>query len=314
MRVGLMVEGQAGLTWERWRHILALAERLGFPSLFRSDHYMITHWRDSLEAYLSFVLAAEVTSSLRFGPMVSPVTFRSPADVARMAGQIQLLSGGRFVLGLGAGWNAEEHAAYGISFPPLRERMGRLEEALRLIPALWQPGPTTYAGRYYRVEQAECLPLPEPPPPILIGGSGPKRTLRLAARYADEWNSVYLGPALYAERARALEQHCTDVDRDPATIRRSMMLFALVGPTPTHVEAVTRTVMAFQALDGDPAAFQQEQAATGMIVGGREELVETLGQLAESGLEEVMLQHFHFDDDEIPTWYAEEIAPAVAHL
>ena len=109
MRVALMVEGQNGLTWDRWRHILKLADRLNFPSLFRSDHYftgpIATNQQDSLECFLSFVMAAEQTSNLRFGPMVTPVTFRRPVDVGRMAAQIDQLSGGRFVMGLGAGWN-----------------------------------------------------------------------------------------------------------------------------------------------------------------------------------------------------------------
>ena len=118
MDIGLMVEGQNGLSWERWSHILALAERLGFPSLFRSDHYFIGSHKDSLEAYLSFVLAAKETQNVRFGPLVTPVTFRSPVDIGRMAAQIDVLSGGRFVMGLGAGWNEAEHRGYGIPFPP----------------------------------------------------------------------------------------------------------------------------------------------------------------------------------------------------
>jgi len=144
MRIGLMVEGQNGLTWERWAHILDLAERLGFPTVFRSDHYFIGRQQDSLEAYLSFVMAAIRTSTIRFGPLVSPVTFRSPADVARMAAQIDVLSGGRFVMGLGAGWNEAEHRAYGIPFPSIGERFDRLEEAIQLTKALWA-GPATVA-------------------------------------------------------------------------------------------------------------------------------------------------------------------------
>ena len=312
MDIGLMVEGQNGLTWEHWRHVLRLTERLGMPSLFRSDHYMIGRWRDSLEAYLSFVMAAEETSTIRFGPLVSPVTFRSPMDVARIAGQISLLSEGRFVMGLGAGWNEPEHAAYGIPFPPVRERMDRLAEALDLIPALWAPGPTTFEGRYYQVRDAECLPKPDPAPAILVGGAGEKRTLRLVSEHASEWNCVNLDAEAYAKKRTVLEQHCAVVGRDPATIRRSMMLFAIVGPTPAHVERVTKWLMAFRGVEGDPAAFRAESADRGMIVGGTDELVEALGKLGALGVSEVEVQHFFFDDDEIPTWLAEEIAPRVA--
>jgi alkanesulfonate monooxygenase SsuD/methylene tetrahydromethanopterin reductase-like flavin-dependent oxidoreductase (luciferase family) len=154
MRIGLMIEGQNGLTWERWSHILQMAERLKFPSVFRSDHYFIGPQQDSLEAYLSFVLAARETSTIRFGPLVTPVTFRAPVNVARMAAQIDLLSGGRFVMGMGAGWNEAEHSAYGIPFPPVKERFDRLEEAIRLTRALWA-GPATFDGRYYQLREAD---------------------------------------------------------------------------------------------------------------------------------------------------------------
>ena len=160
MDVGLMVEGQNGLTWERWSHILALAERLGFPSVFRSDHYFIGPQQDSLEAYLSFVVAAQATQRIRFGPLVTPVTFRHPANVARMAAQIDQLSGGRFVMGLGAGWNEAEHRAYGLPFPSTRERFDRLEEAIQISKALWTSDTATFAGRYYQLDGADCLPRP----------------------------------------------------------------------------------------------------------------------------------------------------------
>ena len=124
MDVGLMVEGQHDLDWDRWLHILHLAERLGFPSVFRSDHYFINDQRASLETWTSLAVAARETSTIRFGPLVAPVTFRHPVDVGRMAAQIDLLSGGRFVMGLGNGWHQPEHDAYGIPFPRARRARG----------------------------------------------------------------------------------------------------------------------------------------------------------------------------------------------
>ncbi|MBK9545682.1 MAG: TIGR03560 family F420-dependent LLM class oxidoreductase [Dehalococcoidia bacterium] len=206
MRIGLMVEGQNGLTWERWIHILKLAERLGFPTVMRSDHYFIGPQQDSLEAYLSFAVAARETSRIRFGPLVSPVTFRSPVDVGRMAAQLDVLSGGRFVMGLGAGWNEAEHLAYGIPFPAVRERFDRLDEAIQVIKALWAPGPATFSGKHYQLNGADCIPKPTSGrPPILIGGSGEKRTLRLVAKYADEWNAVNVPPEAYGAKVKVLE-------------------------------------------------------------------------------------------------------------
>jgi F420-dependent oxidoreductase-like protein len=317
MDIGLMVEGQNGLTWERWLHILEMAERLGFPTLFRSDHYFIGEQRDSLDTYLSLAVAARETRRLRFGPLVTPVMFREPVNVGRMAAQLDVLSGGRFVMGLGVGWNEPEHRAYGIPFPPARERYERLEEAVGLMRSLWSPGAASYGGQYYRMDGADALPKPSPGrPPLLIGGSGERRTLRLVARYADEWNSVNLGPEAYAHKVEVLERHCEAQGRDPSTIRRSMMAFGIVGPTEAAVDRASRTVMALFP-DGratSPAEFRGLARERGMIVGGTEEVVERLGRLAELGLQEVQFQHFDFDSDDVPEYLASEIAPRAASL
>ena len=317
MDIGLMVEGQNGLTWERWSHIIGLAERLGFPSLFRSDHYFIGQQRDSLEPYLSFVMAAKESRRLRFGPLVTPVTFRAPVNVGRMAAQIFVLSGGRFVMGLGAGWNQEEHRAYGIPFPSIGERFDRLEEAVLIMQKLWDSGRATFRGRFYQIEDVECLPKPASGgPPILIGGAGERRTLRLVAKYASEWNCVTLNPENYAGKKAVLEQHCEAVGRDPATIRRSMMTLGLVGPTQRAMDHITRVAMElFYGGRSDPLKrFRDDAKARGMIVGQTEEVVDQLGRLAELGVQEVQFQHFDFDSDEIPEWLASEIVPRVASL
>ena len=313
MDIGLMIEGQNGLTWERWRHILAMAERLGFPTVFRSDHYFIGPQQDSLEAYLSFVMAAQETRRIRFGPLVTPVTFREPVNVARMAAQIDVLSGGRFVMGLGAGWNEAEHHAYGIPFPPLKERFDRLEEAIHLSKALWGPGRSTYAGHYYHLDGAESLPKPAPGrPPILIGGGGEKRTLKLVAQYADEWNAVNLSPEAYRHKLGVLERHCEAEGRDPATIKRSMMVFAVVGPTEAALDAASQRVMSmFGSRATTPAEFREGMRSRGLIVGGTEDVLEAVGRFAEMGVSELQFQHFNFESDEVPEYLAAEIAPKV---
>lgn len=317
MRIGLMVEGQNGLTWERWAHILELAERLKFPSLFRSDHYFIQGEQESLEAYLSFVMAAERTSTIRFGPLVSPVTFRHPSDIGRMSAQIDALSGGRFVMGLGAGWNEAEHRAYGLAFPSTKERFDRLEEAIQVIRALWEEGPASFDGRYFRLEGANPHPKPARAggPPLLIGGAGERRTLRLVAQYAAEWNAVNLSPEVYAEKTSVLAGHCEATGRDPGSIARSMMAFGIIGPSGEAVDYATRKVMSiFGARDQPLDEFRRKMRERGMIVGSTDEVVDTLGRLAESGLQEVMFQHFDFDSDDVPEYLANEIAPRVAAL
>ena len=317
MRIGLMVEGQNGLTWERWIHILGLAERLGFPTVFRSDHYFIGPPQDSLEAYLSFAVAARETRSIRFGPLVTPVTFRSPVDVGRMAAQIDLLSGGRFVMGLGAGWNEAEHNAYGIPFPAVKERMDRLEEALQLVQTLWSESPATFQGKHYQLDGADLKPKPTGGrPPILIGGSGEKRLLRMVARYASEWNCVNLAPDAYAGKVAVLERHCEAEGRDPATIGRSMMTFAVLGPDEATLDRGTRRLMGmWGAREGmAPAEYRAGMRARGLLAGGTDEIVDTLGQLAERGLQEIDFQHFDFEDDTVPQYIAAELAPKVRDL
>ena len=317
MDIGLMVEGQNGLTWERWLHILRLAERLGFPSLFRSDHYFIGQHHDSLEAYISLAVAARETSRIRFGPLVTPVTFRSPVDVGRMAAQIDLLSGGRFVVGLGNGWNEPEHEAYGIPFPPPGERARRLEEAVLLMRAMWGPGPASFEGRYYSLKDADALPKPASGRPyLLIGGSGPKRTLRLVAQHADEWNSIAATPEVYAERVAVLERHCEETGRDPKAIKRSVMTFGLVGPDQRAIDRATEmAARAMSRSDGLSVAERQQRSREGgQIVGATDEVVEQLGRLAELGVSEVKFEHLDFDDDELPEYLASEIAPRVKAL
>ena len=153
MKIGIMIEGQEGLTWERWFRLAQAAEELGYESLCRSDHLTGlggVSTRPSLETWTSLTALALRTKRIRFGPMVSPLTFYHPALLAKMAAAVDTLSGGRLDLGLGAGWNEPEHKAYGIPFPPLKERMDRLEEAIQVIRALWAPGPASFDGKHYR--------------------------------------------------------------------------------------------------------------------------------------------------------------------
>ncbi len=314
MDIGLMVEGQQDLDWERWLHILQLAERLGFPSLFRSDHYFINEQRASLETWTSLAVAARETSTIRFGPLVAPVTFRHPVDVGRMAAQIDLLSGGRFVLGLGNGWHEPEHVAYGLPFPERGERSARLGEAIRLMKAMWGPGPASFDGKHFQLRDVDVLPKPAPGRPwLLIGGSGPQRTLRYVAEHADEWNAVNAPLDALRERIAILDSHCAAVGRDPATVKKSMMTFALVGPDQAAVE---RGMAHLPRLAELPTYAEKRAAAIerGQIVGGPDEVIDQLGQLAELGISEVQFQHLDFHDDAIPEFLASEIAPKVHSL
>jgi F420-dependent oxidoreductase-like protein len=206
MQLGVLVEAEAGLTWERWRRLVAEVERLGFESLWLSDHFLSlsTAERDSLEPWVALTVAAAETTRVRLGPLVSPMTFRHPAMLARMAVAVDNLSGGRLVLGVGAGWNDVEHRTYGIPYPPARERLDMLEEGIEVIRRLLGDAPAHFAGRHYQLDGADLQPKAAQRPhlPLLIGGMGERRTLPLVARYADEWNLTTADPALYrAHRA-----------------------------------------------------------------------------------------------------------------
>jgi F420-dependent oxidoreductase-like protein len=311
-----MVEGQNGLNWERWTRIYKLADELRFKSLFRSDHYFIGSQQDSLDTYVSLAIAARETTTVRIGPLVSPITFRSPVEMARMAAAIDLLSGGRFVLGMGAGWHEPEHIAYGIPFPERGERSARLGEAIQVVKALWSEGPATFEGRYYRLAGADMRPKPgEGRPWLIVGGSGPQRTLKYAAKYADEWNCVNTPPSTYAERAAVLERHCASEGRDPKSIQRSMMTFGIVGPDqPALMKAAGLAAKHVGRGQYDAKGLLAVAGERGMIHGTTDQVVEQLGRLAELGCNEVQFQHMDFDNDEIPRYLAEEIAPRVRNL
>src|SRR2546422_4791384 len=158
-----MIEGQEGLTWDRWFRIADRVESLGLDSLWRSDHFfsLMGHpERPALECWSSLTALAQRTQRIRFGPLVSPMTFRPPALLARMAAAVDGLSNGRLVLGVGAGWNEAEHAAYGITLPPMKERMDRLEEGIKVIKALWTGGPVSLSGEYSSLKDATLRPVP----------------------------------------------------------------------------------------------------------------------------------------------------------
>jgi len=193
LAVTLMIEGQEDLTWERWQRLAEAAESGGFAGLFRSDHLTGLFGdpkRASLEPWASLTWLATATRTIRFGPLVSPLTFHHPALLAKRAAAIDLLSGGRFDLGIGAGWHEGEHRMFGIPFPSVKERLDRLDCGARAIRMLWRGQPVTLGQPYYPLVAAESHPRPTRGTlPLIIGGRGERRTLRIVAEHADEWNT-----------------------------------------------------------------------------------------------------------------------------
>jgi alkanesulfonate monooxygenase SsuD/methylene tetrahydromethanopterin reductase-like flavin-dependent oxidoreductase (luciferase family) len=300
-KVGIMIEGQEGLNWERWRHICADADILGFDSLRRSDHLislMGGSQRDCIECWTSLALAAEWTKRIEFGPMVTPMTFRIPSVLAKMAATVDSLSGGRLLLGVGAGWNENEHTVFGIPFFTEKERFDRLKTGINTMRDIW--------------EQTNPKPVRRPIP-LVIGGKGSKRTLPLVAREAAEWNLSRLDPEMFRERRTALEQCCRDVGRDPATIRRSVMTSYIIGRNESDLREraaqVSRVIPSLSQLSPDEVLENREDA---WLVGTPEQIAGKMRENAALGVDLFMLQHFLLDDREALKLLAAEVIPAVA--
>ena len=244
-------------TGRPWGEILELArhfEAAGWDGLYLADHFML-HGDltdpqadqsvpldgDKLECWSVLAALAATVPRLRLGTLVSSVTFRHPAVLANMAAAVDNISDGRLVLGIGAGWQLNEHVAYGLELGSPKERLDRFEEACQVITSLLRERRTTYAGTYFTVTDAPNQPAPvQTPLPLLIGGGGEKRTLRLVARYADEWN-IWSTPEVLAQKLGVLREHCEAIGRDPATIAPSTQMAGLLArPTSEVQETVGR--------------------------------------------------------------------------
>ena len=291
LEIAIMIEGQNGLTWPRWQKITRLVEDLGFVGLFRSDHFTNSNPPDieSLELWTSLTWLAASTKRIEFGPLVTPFSFRHPVHTARMALAVDDLSGGRLVLGLGAGWQDREHDLFGFQLLEPDPRFDRFKEGMEVVTRLLQNNnPVTYDGRYYQLRGATLLPRPQRPggPRILVGGNGVKRTLSYVVRYADEWNCVSLAPEKFARLNSRLDEMLTKAGRDPASVRRSMMTGCVFGK--------------------DNAALQQKLSARkrtlnqlhehGVVAGDIDTVKEQLSELERVGLQRVMLQWLDLDD------------------
>jgi F420-dependent oxidoreductase-like protein len=312
MRVAIMIEGQEGLTWERWFRLARAAEDLGYDALCRSDHLTGLSGepkRASLETWASLAWLASHTKRIRFGPMVSPMTFYHPAWLAKMATAVDVLSGGRLDLGIGAGWNEYEHKMFGIPFPPLKERMDRLEAGARAIRALAAGQAVTLPQPYSPLQKAESYPLPSHGRlRLVVGGRGEKRTLRVAAEVADEWNVTRLDPEGYRAKRRVLAEHCAAVRRDPETITRSLMIPLAIGRDSADVaRRIAAARASFPALPDTEAGWRQAS----FLAGSPEAIVAALREWAAVGMQRVCLQMLDQEDIAALELFARTVLPAL---
>jgi F420-dependent oxidoreductase-like protein len=265
--------------------VLALArhvERTGWDGFWYADHFMPNAEDTSApwpEAWMTLAAVGAQVPRLRLGTLVTGNTYRHPAVLAKMAATLDHITGGRVVLGLGSGWQENEHRQYGIAFYTVGERLARLDEACQVIKALYRPGKANFAGKYYVLRDATCEPKPmQDPLPLLIGGGGEKVTLRITAQHADEWN-VWGDVATLKQKMEILDGHCTDLGRDPKAIKRTAVALLFMHDDPKVVEKLR--------------ANKPQMAS---IIGTPDELREVVGQYQAIGVDELIVPDFTLGD------------------
>jgi len=306
-----MIEGQEGVTWPQWMEIAHACERHGISTLFRSDHYLNLDGehpeRGSLDALGTLIALGTQTTRLRLGTMVSPATFRHPSELAKLVTTADHVSGGRIELGLGAGWHEREHAAYGFPFPDLKTRMEVLAEQLEIVIGNWSDGPFSFDGSHYRLDSLEAEPKPvqRPHPPLLMGGLAGPVGARLAARFADEYNTTaYQTLEEVAQRRDNIRAACEAVGREPIPV--SVMTTVIVGTDQADLRARAARVAAKQGLDTD-AVLESPQAS--WIVGTVEQAAEQLRRLKGLGISRVLCQHLPHEDLDYVEILGRKLAP-----
>ena len=306
-----MIEGQEGVSWDEWLALARACEQHGLEGLFRSDHYQSVFdvsGRGSLDAWATLAGLAAVTERIRLGTMVSPATFRRPSILARMVATVDHISVGRVELGLGAGWNRAEHDAYGFPFPELAERMEILEEQLEIVHRQWTEDGFSFDGRHHRLEQsrAEPKPVQQPHPPLVMGGGAGPRAARLAARWADEYNTIFASPEECRERRGRIVEACEREGRSPIVF--SLMTACCVGRDRAEALERARRRLERSGRDGDPTKLLDDDAS---LVGAVDAVVGRLGAYREAGVERVFLQHLDHTDLDMVRLIGEEIVPAI---
>jgi len=303
LRFALMTEPQMGLSYDDHRAIVQRAEAAGFEAFFRSDHYDSfpgDSGEPTTDAWTVIAGLTRETSSIHLGVLVTPVTFRSPGNLAKIVVTADEMSGGRIELGVGAGWHEEEHRRHGLPFPEIGERAERLEETLEILHGLWEaPDGWSFLGRHYAVEDAYFRPKPGSlpgrdggRPNLITGSSGSPRAYRIAARYADEFNLSSTGPESAATKLAALDEACKAIGRDPSTLTRSVMVGVLLGRDKDELARRQRDLMAsIGSADEDADAWFAARQPR-WVLGTPDEARAVVRRFADAGVQRLMLQDF----------------------
>ncbi|HWC08405.1 MAG TPA: LLM class flavin-dependent oxidoreductase [Solirubrobacterales bacterium] len=314
MEVCLMIEGQEDVTWEDWLALARACEEHGVGSMFRSDHYLSVddrRERGSLDAWGTITALGAVTEKRRLGTRVSPATFRHPAVLAKAAVTADHVSGGRVEVGIGAGWWEREHELYGFDLPPVGPRMDALEEQMQIIRGHWGAGPFSFDGEHFSAKELDALPKPvQPSLPLILGGKGGPRSLRLAARHADEYNTVMATASEVAEIRSGLDAACEAENRDPKSLPLSMMTGWLVGADQDDLRARAARLSEWKGEGGDGDAYLASLRDS-TITGTPDQAIEQLRELEAAGLTRVMGQHLLHRDLDAIELMGRQIAPSL---
>lgn len=313
--LSIMIEGQDGLTWPRWKRLVSEVESLGFAGLFRSDHFTNAQGpdKDSLEMIVSLTYLADHTERIHFGPLVAPISFRHPTLLARQAAALDDLSNGRMILGVGAGWQEREHTLFGHELGNIPTRMARFEEGLEVVTRLLKSDePVTFEGKFFQLRDATLLPRPQRTggPLILIGGNGVKRTLPLVARYANIWNGVFLSPDAFKEHCTTLDGLLQEAGRKPSDVKRTLMNSVTFGRSMQELDH--RLMWRHERLEYEYANKPIEEVVESlrsrhMVIGTPDMLIQQIKAYEEAGVEELMLQWFDTDDTDGLKAFAENV-------
>jgi F420-dependent oxidoreductase-like protein len=310
-----MIEGQEGVTWDDWVRLAGLAERHGFDGLFRSDHYtaIIRQEAGALDAWATLAGLAPLTQRIRLGTLVSPATFRHPSVLARIAVTVDHISRGRVEVGMGSGWYEREHLENGFPFLDGKKRFDLFAEQVEVVVRSWTEEGFDHSGQSYELRGQTALPRPlqQPHPPLVVGGSAKARFAALAARYANEVNTLGAPNDELRERKARLDRACAEAGRDPSTLVFSVMTAYFVGADRGEVLDRLRAFLSIRGDDADPAKVLAERADR-WLAGTVDEVAARIEELRAVGVTRIFLQHLNHSDDAMVALVGEKLLPEVA--
>ena len=274
-----------------------------FDSAWISDH--LVPWAtfqdkrtDTLECFTTICYLSGIFTTMDFGSIVLCNSYRNPALLAKMGATLQTLTGGRFILGLGAGWKRDEYEAYGYPFPSPAVRIGQLEEGVQIIRRMWTEDGVTFKGRYFRVEGAYCNPKPRPPPPMMIGGGGERLTLRVVARHADWWNLPNVSLQTYKRKLSVLREHCAQQRRDFGAIRKTLASMVAIARTESQARRIA-----------SESPFVERGREGDYFIGSPGQVRERLNAFVDAGVDYFILRFLDFPSPNGAKLFAEEVIP-----